>query len=166
MTRIARITLASLFAALPLWTFAQEKLDEFNPVQYAIISQTISPDARGASLGDAGAATDPDVNSQHWNPAKYPFTISRAGVALNYTPWLRQLVNDIDQAYLAGYYRIGEHSAVSGSLRYFSLGEVQTSSEDNAMTVNPYEMAIDASYSLMLSEKFSIAAHESLSGRM
>lgn len=158
MTRIARITLASLFAALPLWTFAEEKLDEFNPVQYAIISQTISPDARGASLGDAGAATDPDVNSQHWNPAKYPFTISRAGVALNYTPWLRQLVNDIDQAYLAGYYRIGEHSAVSGSLRYFSLGEVQTSSEDNAMTVNPYEMAIDASYSLMLSEKFSIAA--------
>ena len=144
MTRTARITLASLFAALPLWTFAQEKLDEFNPVQYAIISQTISPDARGASLGDAGAATDPDVNSQHWNPAKYPFTISRAGVALNYTPWLRQLVNDIDQAYLAGYYRIGEHSAVSGSLRYFSLGEVQTSSEDNAMTVNPYEMAIDA----------------------
>ena len=79
-------------------------------------------------------------------------------MALNYTPWLRQLVNDIDQAYLAGYYRIGEHSAVSGSLRYFSLGEVQTSSEDNAMTVNPYEMAIDASYSLMLSEKFSIAA--------
>ena len=142
MTRTARITLASLFAALPLWTFAQEKLDEFNPVQYAIISQTISPDARGASLGDAGAATDPDVNSQHWNPAKYPFTISRAGVALNYTPWLRQLVNDIDQAYLAGYYRIGEHSAVSGSLRYFSLGEVQTSAEDNAMTVNPYEMAI------------------------
>ena len=142
MTRIARITLASLFAALPLWTFAQEKLDEFNPVQYAIISQTFSPDARGASLGDAGAATDPDVNSQHWNPAKYPFTISRAGVALNYTPWLRQLVNDIDQAYLAGYYRIGEHSAVSGSLRYFSLGEVQTSAEDNAMTVNPYEMAI------------------------
>ena len=109
-------------------------------------------------MGDAGAATDPDVNSQHWNPAKYPFTISRAGVALNYTPWLRQLVNDIDQAYLAGYYRIGEHSAVSGSLRYFSLGEVQTSAEDNAMTVNPYEMAIDASYSLMLSEKFSIAA--------
>ena len=158
MTKTARITLVLLLALFPLLGTAQEKLDEFNPVEYAIISQTISPDARGTSMGDAGAATDPDVNSQHWNPAKYPFTISRAGVALNYTPWLRQLVNDIDLAYLAGYYRIGDHSAVSGSLRYFSLGEVMTSEAENAMTVNPYEMAIDASYSLMLSEKFSIAA--------
>ena len=70
----------------------------------------IAPDARSAGIGDVGAATDPDVISQYWNPAKYPFTISRAGVALNYTPWLRQLVNDIDLAYLAGYYRIGDYS--------------------------------------------------------
>ena len=109
-------------------------------------------------MGDVGAATDPDVNSQCWNPAKYPFCISRAGVALNYTPWLRQLVNDIDLAYLAGYYRIGDYASVSGSLRYFSLGEVMTSFEENAMTVKPYEMALDVGASLMLSEKFSIAA--------
>lgn len=137
---------------------AQEKLNRLNPVEHAVISQTIAPDARSAGMGDVGAATDPDVNSQYWNPAKYPFCISRAGVSLNYTPWLRQLVNDIDLAYVTGYYRIGDYSAVSGSIRYFSLGEVMTSNDENAMTVKPYEMSLDVAYSLMLSEKFSLAA--------
>lgn len=137
---------------------AQDKLNAFNPVEHAVISQTIAPDARAAGMGDVGAATDPDVNSQFWNPAKYPFCISRAGVALNYTPWLRQLVSDIDLAYLAGYYRIGDYSAISGSLRYFSLGEVFTSMDENAMSVKPYEMSLDVAYSMMLSETFSIAA--------
>ena len=137
---------------------AQDKKDMFNPVNTSVTSQTIAPDARAAGMGDVGAATDPDVNSQFWNPAKYPFCISRAGVALNYTPWLRQLVSDMDLAYLAGYYRIGDYSAVSASLRYFSLGEVMTSDGANAMTINPYEMSVDVAYSLMLSEKFSIAA--------
>ena len=135
-----------------------DKLNTFNPVEHAIISETIAPDARAAGMGDVGAATDPDVNSQYWNPAKYPFCISRAGIALNYTPWLRQLVNDIDLAYVAGYYRIGDYSAISGSLRYFSLGEVYTDYGNSDMTVKPYEMSIDAAYSLMLSEKFSLAA--------
>lgn len=134
------------------------KLSKYNPVEHAVISQTIAPDARAAGMGDVGVATDPDVNSQYWNPAKYPFCISRAGVALNYTPWLRQLVNDIDLAYVAGYYRIGDYSAVSGSLRYFSLGEVMTSTDANAMTVKPYEMSLDVAYSMMLSETFSLAA--------
>ena len=137
---------------------AQDKLNAFNPVEHAVISQTIAPDARAAGMGDVGAATDPDVNSQFWNPAKYPFCISRAGVALNYTPWLRQLVSDIDLAYVAGYYRIGDYSAISGSLRYFSLGEVFTSMDENAMSVKPYEMSLDVAYSMMLSESFSIAA--------
>ncbi len=145
-----------LFAALAV--SAQDKKSQFNPVDHAVISQTIAPDARAAGMGDVGAATDPDVNSQFWNPAKYPFCISRAGVALNYTPWLRQLVNDIDLAYVAGYYRIGDYSAVSGSIRYFSLGEVMTSTDENAMTVKPYEMSLDVAYSLMLSETFSLAA--------
>ena len=135
-----------------------DKLTTFNPVEHAVISETIAPDARGAGMGDVGVATDPDVNSQYWNPAKYPFCISRAGVALNYTPWLRQLVNDIDLAYVAGYYRIGDYSAISGSLRYFSLGEVYTDYENSDMTVRPYEMSLDAAYSLMLSENFSLAA--------
>ena len=131
------------------------KTTTFNPVEHAVISQTIAPDARAAGMGDVGAATDPDVNSQAWNLAKYPFCISRAGVALNYTPWLRQLVNDIDLAYVAGYYRIGDYGALSGSLRYFSLGEVYTS-DGSDMTVKPYEMSLDVAYSRMLSEKFSL----------
>lgn len=158
MTRIVAVIVAAI-TALPL--AAQDKKDMFNPVNTSVTSQTIAPDARAAGLGDAGAATDPDVVSQYWNPAKYPFTISRAGVALNYTPWLRQLVSDMDLAYLAGYYRIGDYSAVSASLRYFSLGEVFLSTGESGgdnMTINPYEMSMDVAYSLMLSEKFSIAA--------
>ena len=152
----------TIFALLlmSLTTMAQKE-DMFNPVNTSVTSQTIAPDARAAGMGDVGAATDPDVVSQYWNPAKYPFTISRAGVALNYTPWLRQLVSDMDLAWLVGYYRIGDYSAVSGSLRYFSLGEVMTSSsldDTNDMTINPYEMSLDVAYSLMLSEQFSIGA--------
>ena len=151
-TLIAAVCVA---VALPA---AAQKEDFFNPVNTSVTSQTIAPDARSAGMGDVGVATDPDVVSQYWNPAKYPFTISRAGVALNYTPWLRQLVNDMDLAYLAGYYRIGDYSAVSASLRYFSLGEVFLDMSDDAMTINPYEMSVDVAYSLMLSETFSIAA--------
>ncbi len=147
-------TLLLLFCVLTL--SAQDKKNMFNPIYTSVTSQMIAPDARAAGMGDLGAATDPDVYSQYWNPAKYPFTISRAGVSLNYTPWLRQIVNDIDLAYLVGYYRIGDYSAVSGSLRYFSLGEVLTDYSDDAMTINPYEMSFDVAYSLMLSEKFSL----------
>ena len=151
-----------ILLALGCWLLANgfAKADDyktttFNPVEHAVISQTIAPDARAAGMGDVGAATDPDVNSQYWNLAKYPFCISRAGIALNYTPWLRQLVNDIDLAYLAGYYRIGDYGALSGSLRYFSLGEVYTSDAFD-MTVKPYEMSLDVAYSRMLSENFSL----------
>ena len=152
------VILASSFSLCVLTADADKKEDMFNPVNTAVTSQTIAPDARAGSMGDVGAATDPDVNSQYWNPAKYPFNISRAGVSINYTPWLRQLVNDIDLAQLVGYYRIGDYSAVSASLRYFSLGEVQLSESENALTINPYEMSLDVAYSLMLSEKFSLAA--------
>lgn len=145
-----------MLAAIALPTMAQ-KDKFFNPVTTSVTSQSIAPDARSAGMGDVGAATDPDVVSQYWNPAKYPFNISRAGVAINYTPWLRQLVSDIDLAYVAGYYRIGDYSAVSASLRYFSLGEVQMLDDEN-LTINPYEMSFDVAYSLMLSEHFSLGA--------
>ena len=162
MNKAFRILLAVLLVQLSLQASAQEKKDLFNPVNYAVVSQTIAPDARGGGLGDVGAATDPDDNSQYWNPAKYPFCISRAGVALNFTPWLRSLVNDMNLAYLAGYYRIGDHSAVSSSLRYFNLGKVYTSYEGaesgEGTTINPYEMSLDVAYSLMLSETFSLSA--------
>ncbi len=162
MNRIIRIVLTSVFAFVVTVVSAQDKKDMFNPVNASVTSQTIAPDARAAGMGDVGVATEADANSQYWNPAKYPFAISRAGVSLNYTPWLRQLVSDMDLAYLAGYYRIGDYSAISGSLRYFSLGEVYMTSDisatDNAMTINPYEMSVDVAYSMMLSEKFSWAA--------
>ena len=166
MNKTMKILMAGCLSLLSWQTSAQDSQGDskeslFNPVNYAVISQTIAPDARGGGLGDVGAATDPDVNSQYWNPAKYPFNISRAGVALNFTPWLRSLVNDMNLAYLAGYYRIGDYSAVSASLRYFNMGEVFTENPDvnaNAMTINPYEMSVDVAYSLMLSEKFSLAA--------
>lgn len=160
INNITRSLLGLLLVLVAVPLNAQDKKDMFNPVNSSVTSQTIAPDARAAGMGDVGAATDADVNSQYWNPAKYPFAISRAGVALNYTPWLRQLVNDMDVAYLAGYYRIGDYSAVSASMRYFSMGEVYMDghTDDNSMTISPYEMSLDVAYSLMLSEKFSIAA--------
>ena len=139
---------------------AQDKRNMFNPVTTGVTSLSIAPDARGGAMGDLGAATEADVNSQYWNPAKYPFNIARAGVAASYTPWLRQLVNDINLAYVAGFYRIGDYQALSASLRYFSLGEVSTgSSLDGAtdMTISPYELAVDVAYSRMLSQNFSAA---------
>ena len=123
----------------------------FNPVLTGVTSLSIAPDSRAGAMGDVGAATDPDVNSQYWNPAKYPFAVSPAGLSLAYTPWLRQLVSDIDLANLVGYYRIGDYQAISGSLTYFSLGDVWV----DDYTIKPYEMAVDFAYSRMLSETFS-----------
>lgn len=150
---------ALLGASLSVWADG-DKETMFNPVTTGVTSQSIAPDARGGGMGDIGAATEADVNSQFWNPAKYPYNIARAGVALNYTPWLRQLVNDINLAYMSGFYRIGDYQALSASLRYFSLGEVSTSSGQDGtsdMTINPYEMSVDVAYSRMLSENFSAA---------
>ena len=146
-----RILLLLLGAVLVLPALAQK--EQFNPVNTGVTSLSIAPDARAGSMGDVGVATEPDVNSQYWNPAKYPFNIARAGLSMSYTPWLRQLVSDIDLAYLTGFYRIGDYSAVSGSLTYFSLGEVIA----EEYTIKPYEFAVDVAYSRMLSETFSAA---------
>ena len=147
-----------LFFAFSVSSWAQKDL--FNPINTGVNSLNIAPDSRGGGMGDVGAATDLDNNSQYWNPAKYPFTIGRAGVSISYTPWLRKLVNDIDLAYLAGYYRIGDYQAISGSLRYFSLGEVPMGGDATTgptYNISPYEMAVDVAYSRMLSERFSAA---------
>lgn len=148
----SRVLVILSVAMLSLNLFAQK--EQFNPIYTGVTSLSIAPDARAGALGDVGVATEPDVNSQYWNPAKYPFTIARAGASMSYTPWLRQLVSDIDLINLAGYYRIGDYSAVSASLTYFSLGEVSVEDE---MTIKPYEMAVDIAYSRMLSETFSAA---------
>lgn len=131
-----------------------EVRDQFNPVRTAVTSLSVAPDARAGGMGDVGAATDPDVHSQYWNPAKFPFTISRAGIAINYTPWLRKLTTGIALLNASGYVRLGDYQALSASLRYFTLGEVEGGEN---ITVRPYEMSFDAAYSRMLSEKFSAA---------
>lgn len=131
-----------------------EVRDQFYPVRTAVTSLSVAPDARAGGMGDVGAATDPDVHSQYWNPAKFPFTISRAGIAINYTPWLRKLTTGIALLNAAGYVRLGDYQALSASLRYFTLGEVEGGEN---ITVRPYEMSFDAAYSRMLSEKFSAA---------
>ena len=126
-----------LAVALPA-SADDDKQSMFNPVNYSVTSLAIAPDARAGGLGDIGAATEADANAQYWNAAKYPFNIARAGVSVSYTPWLRQLVNDINLANVAGFYRLGDYNALSASLRYFSLGEVALSGDENAMTINPY----------------------------
>ncbi len=136
------------------------KDNEFNPVHTGVTTLGITPDARGSAMGNLGAATDPDINSQFWNPSKYAFAYSNGGLGISYTPWLRKLVNDIFLADLSGYMKLGsgDNQALSASFRYFSLGEV-TSNDDVGtviQTINPYELAFDVGYSRKLSEKFSM----------
>ena len=154
--------MASIVISCSIAAYGQDdiKNSEFNPITTGVTSLSITPDARGASMGDLGVATDPDVNSQFWNPSKYAFAYSKAGVALSYTPWLRKLVNDIFLANLSGYYKIGsgDNQAISASMRYFSLGEVNSTDDSGTSlaSVNPFEMAFDIGYSRKLSEKFSM----------
>jgi hypothetical protein len=155
-----RILAGMLLIAATASTGVQAQKNEFNPIETGVTSLNIAPDARGAAMGDLGAATDPDANSQFWNPSKYAFAYSTAGVSLSYTPWLRKLVNDIFLANVAGYWKIGsgDNQALSASLRYFSLGEVTSEdpSETSTQTLNPYELSFDLGYSRKLSEKFSM----------
>lgn len=157
-------TLIVVFSCLAAFTVlhAQNDKTKFAPVNTAVPSLSIAPDARGGGMGDNGASTTPDINSQYWNPAKYAFMYSKAGVSLSYTPWLRKLVNDVALANLVGYYKIGDSDlqAIGASLRYFSLGEVPydlSTGETRGYNVNPYEMAFDVSYSRKLSESYSMA---------
>lgn len=128
-----------------------------NTITTGVPFLTIGPDSRAGAMGDAGAATTPDVNSQHWNPAKYAFIKSDMGVSLSYTPWLRNLVDDINLAYLAGYKRLDDQQTLSASLRYFALGDITFMSEVGEVMGNqsPNEFAFDVAYTRLLSEKFS-----------
>lgn len=161
---IRKISLTAIIAgvlAAEVHASDYNSASQFNPVQTGVNSLDIAPDARGASMGDLGVASDPDANSQFWNPSKYAFAYSSAGVSLSYTPWLRKLVNDIFLANVAGYWKIGssDNQAISASLRYFSLGEVTSGGDESGgavMTLNPYEMAVDLGYSRKLSEKYSM----------
>lgn len=148
-----------LFSGLiALWstiTLAQD----YNPIPVAMPSLQFAPDARGGGMGDIGAATMPDVYSQHWNAAKYPFITSDAGLSFSYTPWLSKLVSDINLLYTSGYWKPGDDnlSAISASLRYFSLGNVDIADMNGEFwqSVSPHEFALDVAYSRKLTERFS-----------
>ena len=147
-----------IFSSFVLITFCvYAQTDTNNPVITAVPSLTIAPDARAGGMGDVGAATTPDVNSQYWNPAKYSFMESEVGVSLSYTPWLSKLVSDINLVYAAGYWKFDELQSVSASLRYFSLGDISfmDSQGDPQGSVHPNEYAFDIAYSRLLSTKFS-----------
>jgi len=130
-----------------------------NPLITSAPSLTITPDARAGGMGDVGVATSADVNSQHWNPSKYVFMDSPGGVSFSYTPWMSKIVKDINLAYLCGYFKIADKQVISGSLRYFSLGQVDLTNADGTVltSTQPSEFAIDAAYSRLLSERWSAA---------
>lgn len=131
-----------------------------NPVVTAMPSLSIAPDAHAAGMGDIGAATTPDMNSQHWNAAKYAFIDERGGISASYTPWLRKLVNDIDMAYLTGFYRFDDLQAISASFTYFSMGKVHLTDDAGNFfaQASPNEWALDVAYSRKLHEYVSMAA--------
>lgn len=169
MKMIRFCSLKLLALSIVLWmTSATMRADdknikkEFAPINTAVPSLSIAPDARGGAMGDNGVSTLPDANSQYWNPAKYAFSTSSAGVSLSYTPWLRKLLNDVALVNLSGFYKIGsdDRQAIAASLRYFTFGEINDyDSNSGALltTINPYEMAFDVSYSRKLSESYSMA---------
>ena len=130
-----------------------------NPLYTAIPSLSIAPDARAGGMGDVGAATTPDVFSQHWNPSKYAFMESKVGFAFSYTPWLRTLVDDINLGYVCGYWKLGDLQAFSASFRYFSMGNVtlRENDSDPGTIANPNEFSFDLAYSRLLGEHFSMA---------
>jgi len=131
--------------------------DVLNAIQTAVPFLIIAPDSRSGAMGDVGAATTPDVNSQHWNIGKYAFLDSKGGFAVSYTPWLRNLIPDINLAYLTGFFRVDEQQVISTSLRYFSLGNITFTNIDGSFAgqYNPNEFAVDAGYSRLFTDNFS-----------
>ena len=136
---------------------AQASLTGANVITTGVPFLTIAPDSRAAGMGDAGVGTSPDINAQHWNPAKYAFIESDMGIALSYSPWLRSLVNDINLAYLVGYKKLDEYQTISSSLRYFALGDI-VFTDEYATTIgqqSPNEFAFDLGYTRLLSDRWA-----------
>ena len=154
-----RTLLVIFLASLSLMTVGQTTSTEvrYNPISTAVPFLTITPDSRHSAMGDVGAATSPDANSQYMNPSKFAFATDKWGFALSYTPWLRQLVSDVNLAYLSGFYQLDPTQAIGTSLRYFSMGQITLTdvAGQSAGTVNPSEFAFDVSYSRRLSDYFS-----------
>ncbi len=158
LMKLGWLPIAIVLFVAPISLMAQEQL---NVVHTSVPSMNISPDARAAGMGDIGVATTPDAYSQYWNPSKYAFTDTKAGISFSYTPWLSKLVNDIALMQMTGFYKLGteENQAISASLRYFTLGKLETFNEmgDSMGEAHPNEFAFDLGYSRQLSEDFSMA---------
>ena len=148
-----------LFSIFAISAFAVSALAT-NPVTTSMPSLSIAPDGRAAGMGDVGVATNADLNSQHWNPAKYAFMESKGGITVSYTPWLTKLVDDINLAYIAGYYNMGDMAGtLSASFTYFSMGEVKLVDIGGVdfADATPNEWALDLAYSRKLHEYVSMA---------
>src|SRR5919112_383196 len=147
---------AALFFALSITTqLKSQDNNTINVVTSAVPLLRISPDARAGGMGDVGIATSPDANASFWNLAKAPFATSRTSIAATYTPWLKDLgLNDVYLASLAGYHQIDEEQAVSASIRYFSLGNIQFTdfAGNDLQSFRPREYSVDLGYSRKLSE--------------
>lgn len=129
-----------------------------NPITTAVPFLMISPDSKQGAMGDAGAATEPDVNSIHWNGSKLAFVEKKFGVGFTVTPWLRNLVPDINMYYLSGYGRINDKQTIGASLRYFSLGNIELTDATGTRTgsFKPNEFAVDLAFSQKLSKNFGL----------
>lgn len=145
--------------------------DNRRVITTAVPFLSITPDARGGGLGDAGVAMSTDANSIYWNPSKLAFAEYKVGVSLSYTPWLSKIINDMSLSYLSGYYKISQEQAVGLSMRYFDLGEIFFTDDNNQDQgrFNPKEVSIDATYARKLSEDFSLGitlryVHSNLTG--
>jgi len=152
MKKIILVTLTVLFA------FSSNAQEVPNPITTAAPFLLIAPDARAGGMGDIGVATSPDANSQHWNASKFAFMRSQFSIGIVYTPWLRELTNDVFVGGFTFANRIDERSAWAASLKYFNLGEIDlTDIIGNSIgTENLNEFAVDGSYSLKLSETYSM----------
>lgn len=155
--KIALTALSVLFAFSSAKSQTVNGLTGSKIISTAVPFLTISPDARAGAMGDAGVSSSPDVASSYYNAAKYAFIEDKAGLEISYTPWLRKLVNDIDLAYLSGYYKLDDLSAVHASLTYFSLGDITFTTPDGDAigTFKPNEFAISAGYSRKFSDVIS-----------
>ena len=162
MKKIAFIALASVLFTQN--SFAQDVpnsdsdyLNNLNTISTSVPFLLIAPDSRAGAMGDVGAATSPDHNSIHWNASKLAFLKENNGFSISYTPWLQDLVPEISLSYLSGFKRLNSRSTIAGSLRYFSLGEIQftNSAGDPISKFSPNEFAFDGAYAMKLSEKFS-----------
>ncbi|MFV0590013.1 MAG: type IX secretion system outer membrane channel protein PorV [Draconibacterium sp.] len=157
MMRIVQLLFVLTLVVVTTRNSVAQTVTGANTITTAVPFLGITPDSRAGGMGDVGVGTSADVNSQHWNPAKYVFMESDMGVGLSYSPWLRNLVNDINLAYLSGYKKLDDVQSLSASLRYFALGDIITADDQGAqgIQINPNEFAIDFGYSRLLSETWS-----------